>query len=91
MTVPLADVDLRRDLLGGLYRRAVESPEARWVSRDALLRGLATSEGVLFSAVSELRRKGLVETDGDPWERVTISERGLKELAARELNFCPLL
>lgn len=91
MTVPLADVDLRRDLLGGLYRRAVESPEARWLSRDAILSGLKTSEEVLISAVSELMRKGLVETDGNPWERVTISERGLKELAARELSFCPLL
>jgi len=89
--VPFTDEEIRRDLLGGLYRRAVELPESRWVSKVALKRGLKISDEVLISAVSELEEKGLVETDGDPWDRATISEKGLSTMEAQELNYCPHL
>ena len=89
--MPLTDEEIRRDLLRGLYRRAVERPEARWVSRAALKRGLKVSDEVLISAVSELEGKGLVETVGDPWNKATISEKGLMTLEAQELNYCPHL
>lgn len=69
----------------------MEHPEARWVSRYALLKALKISDEVLTPAVSELRGKGLVKTDGEPWERVAISENGLRELIIRELSFCPHL
>jgi hypothetical protein len=91
LNVPLTDEEIRRDLLGGLYRRAVERPEARWVSRVALKRGLKVSDEVLISAVSELEGKGLVETVGDPWNKAIISEKGLMTLEAQELNYCPHL
>jgi hypothetical protein len=89
--VPFTNEEVRRDLLGGLYRRAVERPEARWVSRDVLLKALKISDDVLTPAVSELRGKGLVDTDGEPWERVAISEKGMRDLDIRELSFCPHL
>lgn len=89
--MPLFDEEIRRDLLGGLYRRAVERPEARWVSRAALKRGLKISDEVLISAVSELKGKGLVETVGNPWDNATISEKGLMALESQELNYCPHL
>ncbi len=89
--MPLTDEEVRRDLLGGLYRRAAERPEARWVSRDALLKAFGTSDEVLTTAISELRGKGLVETDGEPWERAAISEMGLRDLDIRDLSFCPHL
>ena len=89
--MPLTDEEVRRDLLGGLYRRAVERPEARWVSMDALLKALEISDEVLTTAVSELRGKGLVDTEGEPWERASISEKGMRDLDIRELSFCPHL
>lgn len=91
MVMPLTDEEVRRDLLGGLYRRAVERPEAKWVGRDALLKVFGTSDEVLTAAVSELRGKGLVETDGEPWVRAAISDKGLRDLDIRDLSFCPHL
>jgi hypothetical protein len=91
LNVPLTDEEIRRGLLGGLYRRTMERPEARWVSRAALKGGLKVSDEVLISMISELEIKGLVETDGDPWVRATISEKGLSTMEAQELNYCPHL
>ena len=89
--MPLTDEEIRRGLLGGLYRRAMERPEARWASRTALKRGLKISDEALISAVSELEGKGLVETVGYPWDKATISEKGLMALESQELNYCPHL
>ncbi len=58
---------------------------------DALLKALEITDEVLVLAVSELVGKGLVDTDGEPWERVAISEMGMRDLDIRELSFCPHL
>lgn len=89
--MPLNDEEARRDLLGGLSRKAVEYPEARCVSRDFLSKALRVSDEVLTPAVSEIRGKGMVETDGEPWERAAISEKGSRDLDIRDLGFCPHL
>ena len=52
---------------------------------------LAVKDGVLNESVSHLEGQGLLEAEGDPWETVRLSQKGVTALDARARSYCPNL
>lgn len=89
--VTLDGDEIRRNMLQVLYAQMKQTPEDPWVSREALSRLLAVKDGVLNESVSHLEGQGLLEAEGDPWETVRLSQKGVTALDARVGSYCPNL
>jgi hypothetical protein len=74
-----------------LYAQMKQTPEDPWVSREALSRLLGVTDGVLKQTVNHFEGQGLLEAEGDPWETVRLSQKGLTALDARARSYCPNL
>lgn len=83
--------EIRRNMLQILYAQVKQTPEDPWVSREALSRLLGVTDGVLNKSVSHFDGQGLLEAEGDPWETVMLSQKGLTALDARARSYCPNL
>lgn len=69
--------EIRRGFLEVLYRRAKESFNPR-IQREDLQKTLGVTDEVLDHNFTCLRRKGLVEAEGEPWQVAYISSRGVQ-------------
>lgn len=83
--------EIRRSMLQILYAQVKQTPEDPWVSREALSRLLGVADGFLNESVSHFEGQGLLEAEGDPWETVKLSQKGVTALDARVRSYCPNL
>ena len=83
--------DIRRNMLQILYAQMKQSTEDPWVSREALSRLLGVTDEVLNESVSHFEGQGFLDAEGDPWETVRLSQKGVTALDARARSYCPNL
>lgn len=89
--VTLDGDDIRRNMLQILYAQMKQSTEDPWVSREALSRLLGVTDEVLNESVSHFEGQGFLDAEGDPWETVRLSQKGVTALDARARSYCPNL
>ena len=74
-----------------LYAQVKQIPEDPWVSREAHSRLLGVTDEVLNESVSHFEGQGPLDVEGDPWEMVRLSQKGVTALDARARSYCPNL
>ncbi len=83
--------EIRRGILQILYAKMKGVPDDPWVKRETMYGVLGVDEKVVIENVEYLEGEELLEVDGDPWETVKLSQKGLIVLDARMASYCPYL
>ena len=83
--------EIRRSMLQILYAKMKGAPEDPWLKRETMYGILGVDESVVVENVTYLGGEELLEVDGDPWETVKLSQKGLIVLDARMTSYCPHL
>jgi hypothetical protein len=88
----IPDIDeIRRNMLQILYAKMKGVPENPWVKRETMYGILRVDENFVVENVAYLEGEELLEVDGDPWETVKLSQKGLIILDTRMTSYCPHL
>jgi hypothetical protein len=74
-----------------LYAKMKGVPEDPWVKRETMYGILGVHENAVVETIAYLEGEELLEVDGDPWETVKLSQKGLIILDARMASYCPRL
>jgi hypothetical protein len=89
--VTLNGDEIRRSFLQIIYSKKKRVPEDPWVSKKDLCKLLGVTEEVVNDCIIYFHDQEFLEVDGDPWETVRLSPKGLIVLDARMNSYCPYL